>query len=229
MFNKIRKTTMNKTSAMLVILSMSAVAFAKPKQQSQTRLFSSEVEATKYYRELEKNYPVVASSTSRGGGRGSTTYTTETRYYSGSLYSEANYLGSTFSWEQYSHNTCGTVVPYPDSNWTVEDVFEYTKSKKMSERHRGMLVSVKIGVSSPAPVSASTRLRAMKNLVESGGNYRDDAGKPRRLLPLQKVLRMRYRFRSHKMIYWDDRAGFLLFDVDPTKVDKTVSSAVFAK
>ena len=31
------------------------------------------------------------------------------------------------------------------------------------------------------------------------------------------------------MIYWDDRAGFLLFDVDPTKEDKSVSSAVFAK
>lgn len=209
----------------VAVCAMAAVAFAKPEAQTQTRFFASTAEATKYYGKLERDRPVGTSSSSRGSGRGTITYVTETRWYS---VSSGEYLGSDFFSTMTSYNTCGTVVAYPDSDWTLLESFEYL-DQPSSVRRKGMFVAVKIGISSTASIGSHARLRAMKNLVESGGNYRDKNDKPRRLLSLQRVLRMRYRFKSCKILYWGDCAGFVLFDVDESKENKSIAPAVFAK
>jgi len=214
-----------KTCLLAVLIVVGLAVQAGPQQKF--KVFDTPTIAAKYYSSFEQSGSQGASSSSRGGGRYSSITTLETRWYSVPSYT---YLGSDFAWSEYSCNTCGTVVPYPDSDFTVLDVFEFIDpSKSSTKKYRGMFVAVKIGLSSTSNVSKSSRLRAMKNLVEAGGNYKDKFGKPKRFLPLKKTVRMRYRFLNLKTFYSDDSVGFLLFDVNEAMENKSVSAATFER
>ena len=185
------------------------------------REFATKNDAIAYYstRLMELSSDTVAK---RGGGRNSTTIIDETRWYAGGVAPE-NYLGSTYEWTQYSRNTCGTVIAWPRSEFVIYENFTFKDvARSLKKTFKGKAVTVAIGISSTADISESARTRAQKNLVESGGNYKNENGKPIRLPPLNRMIRKRFGFASMKTVYLKHGAMFLLFDCDESKDDVNV-------
>ena len=190
------------------------------------RQFATKADAVKFYKQFETaESGKFASTSERGGGRYRETTVYETRWY---LVSTGEYVGSDYFRSVYYHNTCGTIVVYPDSEFIPVESFEY-HDVSSGAILRGRFVIVKIGVSSTASITVSAKKRAMKNLVESGANYKNKDGSSRRLVALNRSIRNRFRFSDLKAYYSSDRVGFVLFDYRPEYDDPSVSTMSFQR
>ena len=146
----------------------------------------------------------------RGNGRSCSISTVSWNWYRG-----GNYVGSTYDWVQISQNSCGTVIAYPDGPFKIEEAFEYRDlSRPSTERKKGLFVTIPYGISHTGAITWTTRLRCVKNIVESGFFCTNESGKKERVRGLGRVVRERYHPLSVKTFYSEGAIGFLLFDID---------------
>ena len=199
------------SALIMAFVAVSATANEQTSGVASVRAFSSPADAQKYYKLFEttnstsKIYPPT-----RGNGRSCSISTVSWNWYRG-----GNYVGSTYDWVQVSQNSCGTVIAYPDGPFKVEEAFEYRDlSRPSTERKKGLFVTIPYGISHTGAITWSTRLRCVKNIVESGFFCTNESGKKERVRGLGRVVRERYHPLSVKTYYSDGAIGFLLFEID---------------